>query len=180
MGIYLFDEVFDVLYLVSFFVILASLIGYHIESWRFERASRSSLPDERNEGSALLPVGWISIKSLNLRQRRLWKSKLPRQKEGGRVNHRDLNFSTHKERMRLRTMYSPTHHTVHMILHNCSWTKTFAHPNNLNINKNFKMELLYIEHEKQWTLYEVYSEKISFMEIPNQSHRPLIHLISAF
>merc|ERR1712193_147500 len=32
-GIYLFDEVFDVLYLVSFFIILASLIGYHIESW---------------------------------------------------------------------------------------------------------------------------------------------------
>ena len=46
-GIYLFDEIFDYLYLISFFIILSSLIGYHIESWRHEK-QMNSLDQLRN------------------------------------------------------------------------------------------------------------------------------------
>ena len=61
-GIYLFDEDFDFIYLASFFIILISLIGYHIESWRFDRANNNQqdlldspdLEDTRDEGSNLL------------------------------------------------------------------------------------------------------------------------------
>jgi len=62
-GIYLFDENFDFIYLASFFIILISLIGYHIESWRFDRANTNQeellttspdLEGTRDEGSNLL------------------------------------------------------------------------------------------------------------------------------
>ena len=62
-GIYLFDENFDFIYLASFFIILISLIGYHIESWRFDRANANQeellttspdLEGTRDEGSSLL------------------------------------------------------------------------------------------------------------------------------
>jgi len=58
-GIFLFDEKFDFLYLASFFIILASLVGYHIESWRFDKM-QSNIEDSprsnstREEGSSLL------------------------------------------------------------------------------------------------------------------------------
>lgn len=36
-GIYVFGYTFDWLYLVAFFVIFSAVIGFHVESWRFEK-----------------------------------------------------------------------------------------------------------------------------------------------
>ena len=40
MGIYIFGNQFDALYLIAFFVILAALIGFHVETWRYEKYIR--------------------------------------------------------------------------------------------------------------------------------------------
>ena len=40
LGIYIFGNQFDALYLIAFFVILAALIGFHVETWRYEKYIR--------------------------------------------------------------------------------------------------------------------------------------------
>jgi len=53
LGIYLFGEVFDWLYLVAFFVIFAALIGFHIETWRFEKYIRLQSQTESKQSTIL-------------------------------------------------------------------------------------------------------------------------------
>jgi len=57
-GIYLFDEHFDWLYLGAFAIILLSLIGYHVESWRFERRQSQLSTETESDGirDGLLPT----------------------------------------------------------------------------------------------------------------------------
>jgi hypothetical protein len=60
-GIYLFGEIFDWLYLVSFFVILAALIGFHMESWRYEAYIRVKEESKRQDQHPICDNAELSI-----------------------------------------------------------------------------------------------------------------------
>ncbi|CAG5097066.1 Oidioi.mRNA.OKI2018_I69.XSR.g14917.t1.cds [Oikopleura dioica] len=44
-GIFVFDENFDYFYLISYFVIFGGLLGFHIETWRFEKRIKNEPKD---------------------------------------------------------------------------------------------------------------------------------------
>lgn len=49
LGIFVFDENFDYLYLISYFVIFAGLLGFHIETWRFESRPKNESKDSTDD-----------------------------------------------------------------------------------------------------------------------------------
>jgi len=45
LGIFVFEQNFDYLYLISYFVIFGGLVGFHIETWRFDTRLRNAPKD---------------------------------------------------------------------------------------------------------------------------------------